>query len=248
MTPAELAYLVRFRTRTNASTFPSADILALANFYKDEFSKKLATTDGVIEVPKVADLVYDDINHVPQREYPFPASKISKIRRIEVKFASDESWVRLIPFDLGSYDKTTDEDTIVATFGCSQGTAYFDTLRQGFFIYSGAWTASVVGGLKIYVNEVPANFTDLTSTTDMSVDPTTTTLGFPRELHGSLLDAIVIAWKGSREKPIPLTESELKFQFDLNNNLNALRGQVQDEEVIGFTPSGSQLWNNGADL
>jgi lauroyl/myristoyl acyltransferase len=41
MTPANFASYIRLKTKTNATTFPDADILAYANIIKDDIAKEV---------------------------------------------------------------------------------------------------------------------------------------------------------------------------------------------------------------
>jgi hypothetical protein len=76
----------------------------------------------------------------------------------------------------------------------------------------------------------------------MSVDPSTTTFGIPRELHEIWARGIIIDYKGSRENPIPLSEQELSYGIDKIRAINSLKHTNLDREVIGSTPfnDGSQ--------
>ena len=55
----------------------------------------------------------------------------------------------------------------------------------------------------------------LSSTEDMSADPSTTSHGMPREAHEIWARSVIIEYKNSKEKPIPLTEKELNYENDL---------------------------------
>ena len=76
----------------------------------------------------------------------------------------------------------------------------------------------------------------------MSVDPSTTTAGFPRPFHELLARAVSIRYKQSKESPIPLTEKEQVFEYDLNKKIDAIKKLNLDREVIGSIPhnDGSQ--------
>ena len=87
----------------------------------------------------------------------------------------------------------------------------------------------------------------------MSQDPSTTTHGIPRELHEIWARGIIIDWKSSREKPIPLTEKELSYKVDKITAINSLKPQNLDRNVVASVPGvsnqgASTMWNNGQDL
>ena len=83
--------------------------------------------------------------------------------------------------------------------------------------------------------------------TDMSIDPSTTTHGIPRELHELWARGVIIDYKGSREKPIPLSEQELSYRVDLEKAIETLKQGNLDREVIGALPPASDRGNEGFD-
>ena len=244
MTPAELATYVRFKTRTNATTFTDAQILALLKPRADEISRKLLDADeDIFCEPDFASLVGTPVS---QREYAEPSDLLARIKRVETKL-DGTNWVKLKEMDLVDYDFTTDEDSILGHFSNSEGEAKFDIARKSIWIYSGV-ISDVTDGLKFWLNTYPAEILDLTSTTDMSIDPSATTHGIPREVHELLARGIVIDYKESREKPIPLTQSELSYKTDLQAAIETLRHGNSDREIFASLPLASERWNNGQDL
>jgi len=166
---------------------------------------------------------------------------LSRIERVEAKFNGTD-WIKLINKDLTDFKFAIGSETdITAHFSNDQDSAYYDILRKAITIYSGTIT-SVTSGLKIWLNTFPADLTTMSSSTDMSVDPSTTTHGFPRELHGVLADGIIIDYKGSKEKPLPLTERELVYDRDVEKAIQALKKADYDREIIGSVP-----YNDGSE-
>lgn len=216
MTPAQFASYVRKLTRCNATTFPDADILLFANIEKDELAPKIVDVDeDFFGVPQTFDLVED------QREYPLPDELLKSFKFVEAKL-DETNWIRLKEFDLIGFDLTTDEDTIVANFGNEKDKAFFDLFRKSLWIYSGSIT-NVTGGLKIWSFDYPADLTSLAGSTDMSVDPSTTSAGIPRQLHKIWALRVSRAYKENREKPIPLSQQELNLDFLEQQALKGLR-------------------------
>lgn len=236
MTPAKLATYVRYKTRTNSSTLPDADLLTIGNVVKDRLVlEALDADEDLFLVPTYKNLVAD------QREYPLHSSILSRIKRVEAKL-DGTNYIKLYEFDLPQFKKPiSTEADIVAEFGNTEGDAYYDMMRKSIWIYSGTIT-SVTDGLKIWLNTWVADLTDMTSTTDMSVDPSTTTHGIPRALHNVLATGMVIEYKESREKPIPLNERELLFDKDVKKAIQSLKRGNYDRQVQGQVPynDGSQ--------
>ena len=234
MTPKNLASYVRLKTRTNSSTFTDADLITLSNVVKDRLVfRALEADEDLFLVPTYLDLVAD------QREYPLHSDIMSRIKRVEAKLDAS-NFVKLYEFDLPSYEGViSTEADIVENFGNGDNEAFFDMMRTAIWIYSGTIT-SVTDGLKIWLNTTVLDISSMASTTDMSVDPTTTTHGIPKGLHQVLADGVVIEWKESREKPIPLSDREVNYENEVDKAVSSLKRANYDRDVIGLTP-----YNNG---
>lgn len=241
MTPAEFATYVRYKTRTNSTTFTDAEILALMKIRQDELARDIVKVDeDILLIPQVASLVKD------QREYGFPLDYLARIKRVEAKL-DGSNWLKLNEIDLTLISTPTDETNITYQFSNEEGNCFYDIQRKALYIYSGS-IIDVSGGLKVWVNTFPAPVTDLTeSTTDMSVDPSTTTHGIPRECHEIWARGVIIDFKESREKPIPLSEREMKYEYDKQKVIETLKHGNLDRVVIGHLPGSQSIGNDGQD-
>jgi len=234
MNPASISSYIRLKTRTSSTTLTAADLLILANVVKDDICQRaLEVDEDIFLVPTYMNLVAD------QREYPLHSNLLSRIKRVEAKL-DGTNWLKLANFDLTNHDKpVTTEANITYYFSNNEGKAFYNIMRKAIWIYSGTITA-VTSGLRVWQNTWPADLTDMTSTTDMSVDPSATTHGIPKELHRVLAKGIIIEYKESREKPIPLTEREMKYEFDLEKAIQTLKKATYDRETIGYLPDNIQ--------
>lgn len=239
MTPKQLAEYVRLKTRTNSNSFPDDDLLLLINHVKnDVVERALEVDEDIFLVPTYFNLVAN------QREYPFKADMLARIKRVEVKFSSSEDYIKLNPLDLTDLPNAVgSESLIVGQFSNEAGRAYYDILRNGIKIYSGTISA-VTAGIRVWLNTYPANIASVNLTTDMSVDPSTTAHGVPRPLHKVIAKGVVIEYKESREKPIPLTEREQKWEFDLEKAIQTLKRTDYDREVTGDLPDNDPNGNS----
>lgn len=236
MNGLQFAKLIRFRTRTNSTTFSDADLVAVANMVKDKLATKVIKADeNIFTMPMYANLAVK-LDGSPQREYPMPGDILSKIKRVEAMLDGSE-YILLDELQLNQYKDVTDEATIVANFQNIKGMAFYELTRRSIKLYTGTFGA-VSRGLKLHANIYPADITATTLTldTDISIDPTTTSFGLPRELHPVWVDGVVIEWKNSREKPIPLTESELLWDKNVNSAISDIRNANQDREIIASVP------------
>lgn len=230
MTPVEFANHVRFMTRTNSTTFTDAEILALMKIRQDELAKDIIDVDeDILLIPQYTNLIAN------QREYSLPADMLSSIKRVEAKL-DGINWIKLKELDINRFKNSVlIESEITQHFGNTDGRAYFDLSRKSIIIYSGN-IIDVANGLEIWVNTWPSAITNLASQIDMSLDPSDTTHGIPRELHEIWARGVTIDWKSSRENPIPLSEKEVVYGVDKIKAINSLKPQNRGREVIGSTP------------
>src|SRR3989304_6854310 len=192
MTPAEFATIVRFKTRTNSTTFTDAQILALQKERQREIAQEIVKADeDILLVPQYTSLVAD------QREYPYPTDMLSRIKRLEGKLNGTD-WVKLNEMDLPDDQKpVATEANITSRYSNLEGEAFFDIKRRSVFLYTGTIIA-VTSGLRLWVNTWPTAITGLTEAVqDMSTDPSVTTHGIPTELHKVWATGVVIDWKSS---------------------------------------------------
>ncbi len=241
MTPASLANYVRLKTHTNSTTLPDSTILLYAGIRMDQISAKIVDYDeDYFGAPQTADLVNN------QREYPFPSDMLNHIKKVEACL-DGVNWLNLKEMDLSTYDMTTDEATITSQFSNTQDDCYYFIYRGSMWILSGTLSGFSAGNacLKLWSYEWPTNITDLSSTTDISFDPNNISAGFPRVLHKSLADGVIIDYKESADKPIQLTDTEKNWDDNLLEALNNLTELNKDRTVSATMPSGNQLYDNG---
>jgi len=76
----------------------------------------------------------------------------------------------------------------------------------------------------------------------MSTNPDDYSHGFPRQFHELLARRVSIAYKSSKDRPIPLSEKEQLYEADLMAAINAMKDANLDRSVIPSAPynDGSQ--------
>jgi len=240
MTPEKFATITRYKTRTNSTSFTDSEMLVYMSARQDELAADILKVDeDILLIPQFTSLVAD------QREYPFPSDMLSRVKRIEAKLDS-VNWIKLNELDITQHDyPITLEADITKYFTNNEGEAYFDIMRKAITIYSGT-IVDVTNGLRMWINTFPTAIGDLTeATTDMSVDPSVYTHGIPRELHEIWSRGVIIDFKSSREKPIPLTERELRYDLDKRTALQTLTHGNLDREIIGHLPPASARGDDG---
>ena len=209
----EFLSFVRKSTQTDENTFPEEDVVLFANVYKNDFVKDIVKiNEDLFGMPMTVPLV------AGQREYAFPDEAI-KVKQLEAKLDGIK-WQKLYETDMAIESFATDEDSIRSAF--SQRAPAYEIFRRSFTIYSHVPIIDVDAGLKMSAIIYPADFTDFSSSTDMSVDPTDTSAGFPGEFHLLLARRVSIAYKESQDIAIPLTDSELGFARSYASALKAI--------------------------
>lgn len=237
------ASLVRLYTRTNSSTLTDAEIVLMANFVKDDFAKEIIKADeDLFGIISERDLVASSLTDITAREYSLPEN-ILKVKKVEAKLNGTD-YVPLNEFDINTYKRTTNEAEILLNFSNEKDHAFYDIFRKSLWIYSGAITATTLG-LKLWQIIFPADITTstLSGSTDLSTDPTTTTAGIPRQFHELWARKISIMYKSNREKPIPLTQSELLFDKDFKSAMSSIRNPNLDRDISADLPDDTALQN-----
>jgi hypothetical protein len=236
MTPVQFADYIRKRTKTNATTFPDADILLYANIIKDDLAKEVTkVNEDYFGMEFLRNLV------AGQRKYRFPLGILNQIKYTQAKI-DGTNWKRLTEFDVTSYQRPTDESSILSNWAGKDPS--FDIFGEELAIYSDVAITNVTNGLKLWAIIYPKDLSSLSGVIDMSVPTDTTSFGLPRQLHWVWATKVIIEYKSSKEKPLPLTERELNVNADLQLALNALKAQNLDRTVIATVPDHS---NNGQD-
>jgi len=226
----KFASVVRYYTKTNSTTFTDADILMLANIFKDDICAQISKEIGedYFGLRFTRDLLAN------VREYELPSEVMSRIKYVEAKL-DGTNWEHLKETDLSIYSKPTDEDNI--QYAYADKDAEFDIFDQSIFILSGDAIIDVTDGLKLWAIIYPADFSSLTSTEEMSTPPDDYSHGFPRQFHELLARRISIAYKSSKDRPIPLSEKEKLYEVDLSAAINAMKDANLDRDVIPSAPS-----------
>lgn len=179
-----------------------------------------------------------------QRSYAIPDDRLNSLIKVECKFSSTDARIPLPA--IKDYEGSETESEIVAEYANVKGECFYYVRRRAIQILSGTISA-VVNGLRYWYTTYPAYFS-LSGSTDISVDPTTTTHGFPRQFHELLARRVSIEWKGSRPKPISLNETERNYQVDLEKQLEAISREDLNLEIVGELPTEQDLYDSGFDL
>lgn len=212
----EFAELCRFYTKTNSTTFTDSMLAIIANTVRMELASEIASRSNRDEfvIPQVTNLI------AAQREYPFASRLLPRLKYLEAKL-DGENWIELIETDIQREGISTNESDIVGRFGNGKGEAYWDSVRNSIFILSGEIT-NVTDGLKAWFTSqlTPVSAADLASNeNDMEDPPSDTELGFPGLFHELWARKVSMRYKSSKDKPIPLSPEEARFDMDLEKRV-----------------------------
>lgn len=237
MTPAQFASYIRDKTKTNKSTLPDEKILLYANIIKDDIAKEITKANEDYFGMKF----YRNLE-AGKRSYSFPSDVLNNIKYVQAKLNGTD-WKVLTQFDVNTYKRPTNESEIRANWAGKD--PEFDIFGGSLEVYSDDAIIDVTDGLELWAMVYPADLTSLSGTTDMSVPPNNISFGMPRQFHFVWATKVIIEYKNSKEKPIPLTEQEGKVDVDLQLAINALKGQDLNRSITATLPD---YYNNGQDL
>lgn len=226
MTGANLLAFIRRRTRTDSNTYSDADVLVDVNIHKDQLASRIQQIrPEIFQIPTLDDLVAD------QREYAFPADVMNNLVNLELKFDSSGDYKLATSADRFQFRKALQESIIIENF-TNEDPKYF-IRRQAFYILSGAIIA-VTDGIRVVYNAFPADLSNLTGSTGLEVDPSTTTHGFPKEFHEFWARAVSIEYKDQNN--MSLSTKEKSFDADLLKAIDDFSIPVLDHQIVGGLP------------
>ncbi|MBU2060216.1 MAG: hypothetical protein KKB38_21095 [Gammaproteobacteria bacterium] len=238
MTGTQLATLIRKKTRANSTTYADAEMLVDVNNVKNEIASLIADRNQkFFERRGTFALVAN------QRHYSLPDDMLNNLTKVEVMFATGGTHYEAKA--MKDYRGSETEAEIVNNFSNNEGEFAYVIRNRGIFILSGT-IISVTGGYRIWYVEYPADLSVLTGSTDLTIDPTTTSSGFPKQFHELLARKVSIEWKGRNN--VRLNELELNYENDLQKQLNAISHFDHSLEIIGSLPSRADLYDDGFSL
>lgn len=226
MTGAELLAKIRIKSKTNSTTYTDANVLIDVNLGIEDLATEIQKVrESIWNIPALDDLVLN------RREYSFPDDVLNSIVSLELMFEAGNDYVQANPTARRHYNDVLQESVIVNNFD-NDDPKYF-IRRKAVYILSGSIIA-VTDGIKLVYNAFPAKLANLTGTADLSIDPSTTTHGFPREFHPLLLRKVSIGYKN--ENNIKLNNEDLLFDRDLEKKLDAFAVKDTGRSIIAGTP------------
>lgn len=207
MTGQTFTAYIRRQTKTNTATFPDADLVTFVNIAKDELAGEIVANvdEGYFDVEMVRSLEADT------RDYTFTNDILKHIKYASAKLdGTKPEYLREADYSMAEVQNMPmlENDVVKAMYSGKK--PEFLVTGRGVTILSANDIIDVVEGLKVVAEVYPEDLdsTRLNSTDDLSVPTTDVTHAMPRASHLLWATRVISMFKSSKEKPIPLTQSE----------------------------------------
>lgn len=205
------AAYIRKKTKTNSNTFTDADIVTFANKVKDDLAAEIAANvdENYFDMELTRDLEADT------RGYTFANDILVHQKYVSAKLDGTNITYLTEAF-FSEFTTPMRENSYIKEKYASKKAQFYVSGRE-MFILSGDDIIAVTDGLKMLAEIYPEDLTtsDLSSTDDLSIPSSNTAHRLPRPVHPHWATKVIIEWKESRDKPIPLTQQEQRVDADL---------------------------------
>lgn len=231
MTGQTFTALIRYLTKTTSTTLTDADIVMLANVEKDNLAELIASNvdEGYFNVDEVRDLEADT------RRYTFDSAMLKAIKYIAAKL-DGTNWTYLTQTDFGYFagrELPLLENTEIKSEFANKAKFLISGLEV--WLLTGDDIIAVSEGLKLVTEVYPEDITTgtLSLTADISIPTSTTAVTLPRATHRVWAHMVSIAYKSSKDKPLPLTAEEKKLVTLLDDPNYVLYEKLKNRNAVG---------------
>ncbi|MEA3430190.1 MAG: hypothetical protein U9R08_02875 [Nanoarchaeota archaeon] len=236
MTGTQFLALVREKTSQNSTTFTDAEILTMANIFKDEIAADIAQKNpSAFIISDTADLS-DDV-----REYEIKGGTMNQLVRIEVSFNGTD-WYVIKPIQIKDLSVQLVESEITADYSNDDDARYFQKGNR-IYILSGTITDQT-DCLKFVFQAFPTDWSSLGGA-DLSAWSDAKNPGLPKTFHELLARRVSIEYKDNKEKK--LSPLEMRYEKDLLKAINNFITSSQAQSIIASTPSMASHGDYGYD-
>ena len=234
MTGTQFTTYVRYLTGTDSGTLTDAELLLLANIEQASLAEDIASNvdEGYFVMEDVRNLEAD------QRRYTYPPDLLKSVQYVAAKL-DGSNWTYLREIDFGYIEgrdlPLLEETEIQNEFASAAKYLNFGT---EIMLFNGAAITAVSGGLKIAGEVYPEDLgtDDLVGTDNLSVPSSASKVRLPNAAYKPLAKMVSIAYKTSKDKPLPLTEDERLLPIDKEKLFEKLRGRNAVRTITGHVP------------
>ena len=227
------AAYIRKQTKTNSTTFTDADIVTFANVVKDDLAADIVANvdEGYFDMELTRNL------EANIRGYTFPNDMLKHVKLVAAKL-DGINWSPLNEADISQFDSTPIlENTYIKDLYSARKPEFLISGRE-LKILSGDDIEAVTDGLKMMAEIYPEDITTamLAAADDLSIPSSDVTHSLPRQVHKHWAIKVIIEYKQSRDKPIPLTQQEQRVDIDLQDVFKKLTPRNTNRSFIASTP------------
>lgn len=227
------AAYIREKTKTNSTTLTDAKIVTLGNVAKDDLAEEIVANvdEHYFDMELTRDLEADI------RNYTVADDLLKHMTAVYAKL-DGSNWEPLLEADISQFDDTAILDNTKIKDLYSALKPQFRISGREIILLNGDDITAVTEGLKMIAEIYPEDLSTamLASSDDLSIPSSDTTHRLPRQLHKIWATMIIIDYKQSRDKPIPLTQSEKNVQADLQAAFKKLTPRNTNRSFIASTP------------
>lgn len=226
------AAYIRKQTKTDSVTFTDADMLTFANKVQEELAADIVANvdENYFDMELTRDL------EAGIRAYTFADDVLVHQKYISAKL-DGTNWTKLEETFFSDFSTPMREESYILSRYSGKLPEFYVSGRE-LFILSDAAIIAVTDGLKMVADIYPEDLVagDLASTNDLSIPSSTTTHRLPRQVHPHWATKVIIEWKTSRDKPIPLSQQEQKVDIDLSAVFTRLQNRNQVRSFTADVP------------
>lgn len=216
-------------TWTDEYTLPISKIVTYCNIELDTFGL-LGSIPGLNETYFSKDFTRD--LELSKRKYELPED-LTHISNVAVKIAGTwEDATQYLWVDI------QDESKIIELMNGMK--PKYRISGNTIKIFSKEAITAVTDGIKMEWTMYPSQFTEDDFTTndrDMSIPRDASSQGLVRQFHKMFLYRIIIIYKESRDKPIPLNQTEQSYQWQLSDVIETMGLFVYDKRYKMSEPN-----------
>lgn len=205
------AAYIREQTKTDSVTFTDAKLLTFANKVKEELAGDIVANvdENYFDMELFRDL------EAGTRGYTF-ANDVLKHQKYCSAKLNGTDWTYLEETFFSEFTTPMREESYIKAKYAGNKAQFYISGRE-LFLLSDADIIAVSGGLKMIAEVYPEDLVagDLSADVDLSIPSSNTEHRLPRQVHPFWATKIIIEWKSSQDKPIPLTQQEQRVAADL---------------------------------
>lgn len=225
MTGSTFAQLVRSGTKTNSTTLSDADMVLFMNAVQEEIAADIAAEvdENYFDMELYRDLEADI------RAYTYATDILKHSKYVAAKL-DGTNWTYLTEAFFSEFTTPMRENTYIKSMYAAKKAQFYISGRE-LFVLSGDDIIAVDDGLKMVAEVYPEAITTaaLSSSDDLSIPSSDTQHRLPRQCHPYWAMRVIVKYKESKDKPIPLTKDEQRLEIKRDEMLSKLhkRNQVR---------------------